>query len=182
MFSKLWSIWLEAVRKILKVITHYTRRVPQGALHRRFRTRIHQRRYIQLGGYGERFSSGTCFPKVRSTRQNMCPQIFWNRKNYTETYPIQSKKKGHEALNSFIHEGGLFHELQTDGAKTLTDLEWKNTCKRMRYVPLKRNLTHLGKIQLRSQSDKYNTGLVVWWDNLILRSGCGIMRFNTSLI
>ena len=54
-----------------------------------------------------------------------CTQFFYNRRNYTKIYPLQSEKEAHEALDMFIHEVGVPHELQTDGAKTLTGSEWK---------------------------------------------------------
>ena len=101
------------------------------------------------------------FSKVRSTSQNTCAQIFCNRRKYTKTYPIQSEKKAQEALNIFIHEVCVPHELQTVGATTLTGLEWKKTCKRMRSIQLKLYLTQLGKTQVKNQSDKQNMGLFV---------------------
>ena len=50
-------------KKTLNVTTYNTMCVPQGSFHRIFRTRIHQRKYNQLRGYGGRFTSDIFFFK-----------------------------------------------------------------------------------------------------------------------
>ena len=59
--AKLSNIGLAAARRTLKVTKYNIRCVPQDSLYRRFRIRIHQRRYNQFGGCGGRFSPDTCF-------------------------------------------------------------------------------------------------------------------------
>ena len=57
--SELWNTVLDMAERTLKATTQHSLRQVDGKIHRRVRTKAHQRRYNQLGGHLARFSSDT---------------------------------------------------------------------------------------------------------------------------
>jgi hypothetical protein len=130
--AKLWHIGLEDARRTLQSTTQEFIRVGTGRLQRRVKTRAHQSRYKQLGGYLGMFASDTFHSRVTSTRGNNYCQLFCNRGNYVEVYPIKLKSHAHHTLDRFLHEVGIPIELLTDGAKELIVADWGNLCRKHR--------------------------------------------------
>ena len=171
--STMWGISLQAARQTLKSTTIQNRRTLHGDMHQRFRTRIHQCRYNQLGGYGGRFSSDTCFSKVKSLRGNTCAQLFINRRNYIGLYPMSSVSEAPDALNMFIHDVGVPNELHTDGAKELIGKKWTKICRKHNiktttsepYSPWQNpaeKAVRQVKYRSRKMMRKTNTPIVLW--------------------
>ena len=102
----------------------------KGRIYRRFKTKVHQKRYNQLGGYLSKFASDTFKSNVISLQGNKYIQLFCNRGNYTVSYPIKSKKDAYQALDRFLHEVGVPTEMLTDGTLELFMGQWSKTCKR----------------------------------------------------
>jgi hypothetical protein len=130
--AKLWHIGLEAAQRTLKATTQDFIRVGTGRVHRRVKTKAHQSRYKQLGGYLGMFASDTFHSKVTSLRGNNYCQLFCNRGNYVEVYPMKSKSHAHHALDRFLHEVGIPIEILTDGAQELILAEWGKLCRKHR--------------------------------------------------
>ena len=45
-------------------------------------------------------------------------------------YPLRTESQAPDALNTFLHEVGIPHEIHTDGAKALTEGEWEKICRK----------------------------------------------------
>lgn len=54
---------------------------------------------------------------VKSTRQNVCGQVFVNHVNYSKFKPMTSELEAGEALNWFTWSTGVPSELHVDNAK-----------------------------------------------------------------
>ena len=67
---------------------------------------------------------------VISLRGNQYSQLFYNRGNYTRSYPLKRKGDAHHALDTFIHDVGIPEEMLTDNAKELHLGEWGKTCRK----------------------------------------------------
>ena len=130
--AKRWNISLDAARRTLQSTQYDSLRILRGSIHKRVKTRAHQNRYRQLGGYLSTFASDTFKSSVLSTRGNKYVQLFCNRGNFVKLYPMKSKAHAHHALDRFLHEVGIPTELLTDGAKELTLGQWGKTCLRHR--------------------------------------------------
>jgi hypothetical protein len=128
--SDLWNISLEAAKRTLQSTTHDSIRILRGRIHRRVKTRAHQNRYKQLGGYTSSFCSDTFKSHVRSIRGNKYVQLFCNKGLYVRCYPMKQKGHAHYALDRFIHEVGIPTEILTDGAKELILSEWGRICRK----------------------------------------------------
>ena len=129
LLSKTWRIGLEVAKQTLSATTQEHIRILKGKISRRVRTKAHQSRYNQLGGYLANFASDTFKSKVKSTRGNNYTQLFCNRGNYVKSYPMKSKEDSHHALDRFIHEVGVPREMLTDGAKELIYANWGKICR-----------------------------------------------------
>ena len=112
--ANLWGIGINAASKTLKSTTQLSTRHLNGKMHRRVRTRMHQRRYKQLWGHLSRFSSDTFKAKVKSLRGNIYFQLFCNNGAFTKIYSMKEKGESHLALNRFLHEIGIPSELHTE--------------------------------------------------------------------
>ena len=130
--ARLWGIGIDAAKRTLKATTQLSTRHLNGKIHRRVRTRMHQRRYRQLWGHLSMFSSDTYKAKVKSLRGNHYFQLFCNKGAFTKVYPLRGKGEAHLALNKFLHEIGIPSELHTDGAGELVHGEWDKICQRYR--------------------------------------------------
>ena len=126
----LWGIGIKAAERTLKSTTQLSTRHLNGKIHRRVRTRMHQRRYRQLWGHLSRFSSDTFKTKIKSLRGSQYFQLFCNDGAFTKVYPLIGRRDAHLALNKFLHEIGIPSELHTDGAGELVHGEWDKLCQR----------------------------------------------------
>ena len=117
--ANLWGIGIKAAQRTLKSTTQTSTRYLSGKIHRRVRTRMHQRRYRQLWGHLSRFSSDTFKSNVKSLRGSQYFQLFCNGGAFTKVYPLKGRKEAHLSLNKFLHEIGIPSELHTDGASEL---------------------------------------------------------------
>ena len=126
--ANLWGIGVKAANKTLRATTQLSTRQISGRIHKRVRTRMHQRRYRQLWGHLSRFSSDTFKSKVKSLRGNNYFQLFTNNAAFTKVYPMKGKGESHLALHKFLHEIGIPSELHTDNAGELIHGEWNSLC------------------------------------------------------
>ena len=86
--ANLWGIGLKAAQKTLKATTQLSTRHLSGKIHRRVRTKMHQRRYRQLWGHLSRFASVAFMSKVKSLGGNNYFQLFCNNGAFTKVYPM----------------------------------------------------------------------------------------------
>lgn len=128
--AKLWNIGLKTAQRTLRATTQVSLRYLKGKIHRRDRTKVHQRRYNQLGGYLERFASDIFTSNVKSMRGNIKFQLFCNRCQYVKVYPMKQETDAHHMLNRFLHEVGIPIEIHTDGVKSLSLDEWAKICRK----------------------------------------------------
>jgi len=98
-----WGISLESAKRTITSTSHHSIRATTGATSKRSRTRAHQSRYRQLGGYLSTFASDTFSSKVKSLRRNSYVQLFCNRGDFVRSYPIKLKSHAYYSLNRFIH-------------------------------------------------------------------------------
>ena len=128
--AKLWSISLDSAKRTLSATDQESLSVLEGKITRRVKTKAHQRRYKQMGGYLGMFCTDTFKSNVTSLRGNKYIQLFCNRGNFNAAYPMKSKSHAPNALDRFLHEVGIPIEMLSDGAKELTLGEFKKTCQR----------------------------------------------------
>ena len=128
--AEMWHISIENAARTLRCTTMDRIRKLRGNIHKRFKTKVHQKRYKQLGGYLAMFASDTFLSNVTSLRGNKYIQLFCNRGNYNVCYPLKKKEHAHHALDRFLHEVGVPREILTDGAKELIMAEWGKTCRK----------------------------------------------------
>ena len=95
--ADLWFISIENAARTLKCVNMDRIRKLKGKIHKRFKTKAHQKRYKQLGGYLAMFASDTFKSNVISLRGNKYVQLFCNRGNYVASYPIK------KSLMHFMH-------------------------------------------------------------------------------
>ena len=96
---------------------------------RRFKTVPHQRLYKHLGNdYLCKFCSDIFIGKLPSLRGNQYVQLFVNRGNFNQIYPMQSRSHAPQALDRFFHEMGLPSEMLTDNTPGFIEGEWHNLC------------------------------------------------------
>ena len=171
--SKLWGIGPKSARKTVESTTQSHVRKLNGKIHRRVRTKVHQRRYRQLGGPLARFSSDTFQASCTSLRGNDYFQLFTNRGNFTKTYSMESKSDAPLALNRFIHEVGVPTEIHTDGSKEQSYAKWKKICNKHQiyrtwtepYSPWQNLAERAGgivKCRTRDMMRRTNTPIVLW--------------------
>ena len=171
--AKLWGIGFNAARRTLSATTQLSTRYLNGKIHRRVRTRMHQRRYRQLWGHLSRFSSDTFKSKVRSLRGNQYFQLFCNKGAFTKVYSLKGRSEAHLALNKFLHEIGIPSELHTDGAGELVHGEWDKLCQKYRiyrtftepHSPWQNIAERAGgiiKSKTKDMMRRTNTPLVLW--------------------
>ena len=171
--ANLWGIGSSATARTLKATTQLATRYLNGKIHRRVRTRMHQRRYRQLWGHLSRFSSDTFKSKTKSLRGNNYFQLFCNNGAFTKVYPMKGKKESHLALHRFLHEIGVPSELHTDGAGELVHGEWNALCQRYKiyrtytepHSPWQNIAERAGgiiKSKTRDMMRRTNTPLVLW--------------------
>ena len=171
--ANLWGIGINAAQRTLKSTTQLSTRHLNGKIHRRVRTKVHQRRYRQLWGHLSRFSSDTFKSKVKSLRGNNYFQLFCNNGAFTKTYSMKGKKESHLALNRFLHEIGIPSELHTDGAGEMVHGEWNTLCQRYKiyrtytepHSPWQNIAERTGgiiKAKTRDLMRRTNTPLVLW--------------------
>ena len=171
--SLMWKIPLQHAKQTLQATTQSSVQLNQGAIGRRFRTKVHHTRYKQLGGYLGMFASDTFKSNVISTRGNTYVQLFCNRGNFVKSYPIKKKKHSYHALDRLIHEVGVPNEMLTDGAKELTLGEWGATCRRKKikmemtepHSPWQNHSERMGglvKRQVKNLMRSTNTPVRLW--------------------
>ena len=96
----------------------------------RFRTRLHQRQYRQLGVYFSQFASNIFHVQVLSVRGHKYGLLFCNKLGYVRSYPIKSKVDPHVTLNRLFHEVEIPTLNITDNAPELTSGNWLRLCQR----------------------------------------------------
>ena len=126
--SNMWGITTQSASKTLKATTRHNIKENVGILNRRYKTKVHQRAYKQLGGDIGRFYTDTVFSKHKSLRGNTCGQIYCNNFNYQKFYPMTSKSQAVDTLNLFIDQVGVPSSLHSDDAKELMFGKFNKVC------------------------------------------------------
>jgi hypothetical protein len=124
-----WGIGLAAAEKTFKVTIQRGIRNLTGHIDRRLKTKQAHSRYSHLLGRHGRFYTDTFFASVPTPRAATCAQLFTNDVGFVKVYPMQSKAETYDALNTFIHEVGIPHELHPDNAKELMEGRFKQICR-----------------------------------------------------
>jgi hypothetical protein len=127
--ANIWNIGLQAAKKTIQVTTQKGTRTINNPIEQRFRTRMAQLRYNQLGGRHGRFYTDTFFSSVPTLNGNTMAQIYTNDLAFTRIYPMRLESQTHETLSSFIHEIGIPSSLHSDNAKELMQGRFKDLCK-----------------------------------------------------
>ena len=97
--ADLWHVSIQNAARTLKCVDLDRIREIKGRIHKRFKTKVHQRRYNQLGGYLSYFASDTFKSNVVSLRGNKYMQLFCNRANFCVCYPLKKKSDAYHALD-----------------------------------------------------------------------------------
>ena len=171
--SNMWQIGLDSAKLTFHSTTQTHIRDITNRSEKRFKTLRHHRQYKHLSGYLSHFASDTFEAKVRSLTGNKYIQLFCNRGNYSEVYPIENKSDAHLALSMFFNDVGIPSEILTDGAKELTRGKWKEKCQRYEvvqrttepYSPWQNHAEREGGIikrKVRSLMRKTNTPVRLW--------------------
>jgi hypothetical protein len=132
--SKVWSILHEDVACTLQVTTQRLRHDADSSLSRNFGTNDRAVRYKKLKSY---FFSDTLFVtgKAKSSRGNICAQLFVLDKGFVAIYPMQHQRDYFLALRQFAKGDGsargpcLRSSSDTNAAKSQRVLypNWDNT-------------------------------------------------------
>ena len=118
--SNMWQIGLDSAKLTFHSTTQTHIRDITSKSEKRFKTLRHHCQYKHLSGHLLHFASDTFEAKVRSLTGNKYIQLFCNRGNYSEVYPIEKKSDAHQAFTLFFNDVGVPSEILTDGAKELT--------------------------------------------------------------
>ena len=124
--ARRWGIGLESAKQTLKVTTQKGLRSAVHPIHRRYKTKQQQLRYNQLAC---KFYSDTMFCSTKSTRGNVCGQVFCNDTDFTRFYPMRTKGDAGNALKMFVQDVGIPSAMHTDGAREETVGVWGKTIK-----------------------------------------------------
>lgn len=128
--ADLWHISITNAARTLKCVDMDRIRETKGKIHRRFKTKVHQRRYKQLGGYLAQFAADIFESNVVSLRGNKYMALFCNKANFCASYALKKKSDAYHALDRFLHEIGVPMEMLTDGARELVMSEWGKICRK----------------------------------------------------
>ena len=111
--KKIWSITEDQARNVVLQNTQLNRQSADGLLARQFSTNDRMLRYRRIQSY---FFTDTMFvtKPAKSTRGNICMQLFVSDKGYIAVYPMESKSDFLDCLHLFCKEVGVPVSLVVD--------------------------------------------------------------------
>ena len=125
--SKLWYISDSLAEGAIEANTQLRRYNAENTLSRNFSTNDRMLRYRRIQSV---FYTDTMFstPKAKSTRQNVCCQVFVSDEGYVAVYPMKSQAEFPTVLHWFCKHIGVPTTLVVDGHKAQTSGEVKRFC------------------------------------------------------
>ena len=125
--SKVWHIKPNLTSKVLNQTTQLQRQGADNSLSRHYSTNDWMLRYKRINS---QFFTDTFFvtAKGKSTRGNICAQIFVSDKGFVAIYPMKTKGDFLNALHQFCKEIGVPPTLVVDPAGEQTSKEVKKFC------------------------------------------------------
>ena len=111
--KKIWSITDAQAQGVVEQTTQLNRQSADGSLARQFSTNDRMLRYRRIQSY---FFTDTMFvtKAAKSTRGNICLQLFVSDKGFVAVYPMESKSDFPDALHLFCKEVGVPISLVVD--------------------------------------------------------------------
>jgi hypothetical protein len=110
--AKKWRIGINTAKLTLKATTQFGLRHALHTIHPCYRT---EHMLLRSNRLNTTLYSDTLFAKVKSLKGNKCAQLFCS-KGYIRVYPMASKSDAGVALQEFIEDVGIPHEMVCDGA------------------------------------------------------------------
>ena len=125
--AKVWRIDVETARRTIDVTTQLKQQDADGSLSRNFSTNDRMIRYRRINSH---FFTDTFFitNKAKSTRGNMCMQLFVSDKGFVYVVPMKSKGESPTALKMFAKEIGVPLALILDPAGEQSSNKVKQFC------------------------------------------------------
>ena len=124
--SKLWCVSEELAQQAIDHNTHLCKHQGENELSRHYTTNDRMLRYKRLNSV---FYSDTLMVlKTKSTRQNICCQLFVSDKGYVAVYPMRAQSEFNDALHCFCKEVGVPRSLIMDGRSAQINLQTKKFC------------------------------------------------------
>jgi hypothetical protein len=121
--SNNWKIGLETAKRTVDVTAQCgVRSVEHSSITRQYRTNDRMLRYNRLNC---NLFSDTMFSTVMSRCHFTCAQVYTNKFEWTQLYPMKSKKDAHETLSALFVESGVPQVLITDDAPELVKDEFR---------------------------------------------------------
>jgi len=168
--SKVWSTPHEDAARTLQVTTQRLRHDADASLSRNFGTNDRAVRYKKLESY---FFSDTLFVtgKAKSSRGNICAQIFVSDKGFVAIYPMQHHRDYFLALRQFAKEVGAPEVFVCDPHPTQMQRKVKEFCTQIgttlrileaRTQWANRAELYVGLIKEATQKDMRATGAHPW--------------------
>ena len=126
LLSKLWCVPENLAKDAIAQSTQLCRHNADNYMSRNISTNDRMLRYRRLQSV---FFTDTMFAlKHRSTRGNVCCQIFVSDKGFVAVYPMKSQKEFPTALHWFCKQVGVPDSLVADGHKSLQSGEVRRFC------------------------------------------------------
>ena len=110
--SEKWMISQKHAEKTIKATTQRGIRSAVLPLSRRYRGDL----FYQKKRLNSHFYSDTYFARTKSLHGNTCAQVFGNRDQFVDVYPMSTKSHAGNALKQFISDWGVPSELTFDNA------------------------------------------------------------------
>ncbi len=123
--AKRWMVGTKIAQDTIAASTQSLIRNSIHPIERRFKTKAATLRYNQLKC---RFYSDTFFSKEKSVLNNTCGQLFVTNFGFTKFVPMKLKSEASLALQELIQDVGIPSHIHTDGAKEMTQGNWKKIC------------------------------------------------------
>ena len=126
LLSKLWCVPENLARGAVDQSTQLCRHNADNTLSRNLSTNDRMLRYRRLQSV---FFTDTLFAlKHKSTRGNVCCQVFVSDKGYVAVYPMKSQKEFPMALHWFCKQVGVPDSLVVDGHRSLQSGQVRRFC------------------------------------------------------
>ncbi len=154
MLAKIWRIPIDQAERTLDVTTQLNRQDANSSLSRNFGTNDRMLRYRRIKSH---FFTDTFYvtSKAKSTRGNICVQLFVSDKGFVAVYPMRETRQYSNALKMFAKDVGAPEVLVADPHPTQKKREVKDFCNK---IGTKLRLLE-GKTQWANRAELY-VGLI----------------------
>ena len=125
--SKIWHVKVDEAKEAIEQSTQLCRRGRNNSLSRHYNTNDRMLRYKRLNSM---FFTDTFFVHKdgKSTRGNVCAQLFVSDKGYVAIYPLKRKGDFHKALKLFCKDVGVPQKLVCDPSGEQTSNKVRDFC------------------------------------------------------